>query len=70
MTRAEFRKLLETRTVFIDGATGTELQKRGMKAGVCPEKWIIENPWAIQEVQKAYYEAGSDIVLAPTFTGT
>ena len=70
MTRAEFRKLLETRTVFIDGATGTELQKRGMKAGVCPEKWIIDNPWAIQEVQKAYYEAGSDIVLAPTFTGT
>ncbi len=70
MTRAEFRKLLETRTVFIDGATGTELQKRGMKAGVCPEKWIIDNPWAIQEVQKAYFEAGSDIVLAPTFTGT
>ncbi len=70
MTRVEFRKLLETRTVFIDGATGTELQKRGMKAGVCPEKWIIDNPWAIQEVQKAYYEAGSDIVLAPTFTGT
>ena len=70
MTKAEFRKLLETRTVFIDGATGTELQKRGMKAGVCPEKWIIDNPWAIQEIQKAYYEAGSDIVLAPTFTGT
>ncbi|SFO01663.1 5-methyltetrahydrofolate--homocysteine methyltransferase [Pseudobutyrivibrio sp. UC1225] len=70
MTRNEFRQLLETRTVFIDGATGTELQKRGMAAGVCPEKWILDNPWAIQEVQKAYYDAGSDIVLAPTFTGT
>ena len=70
MTRSEFRQLLETRTVFIDGATGTELQKRGMSAGVCPEKWIIDNSWAIQEVQKAYYDAGSDIVLAPTFTGT
>ncbi|MBR5635815.1 MAG: homocysteine S-methyltransferase family protein, partial [Pseudobutyrivibrio sp.] len=70
MTRNDFRQLLETRTVFIDGATGTELQKRGMPAGVCPEKWIIENSWAIQEIQKAYYDAGSDIVLAPTFTGT
>ncbi|SDB14004.1 5-methyltetrahydrofolate--homocysteine methyltransferase [Pseudobutyrivibrio sp. YE44] len=70
MTRLEFRKLLETRNVFIDGATGTELQKRGMPAGVCPEKWIIDNPWAIQEIQKAYYDAGSDIVLAPTFTAT
>ena len=42
MTRAEFRELLESRIVFIDGATGTELQKRGMPAGVCPEKWIID----------------------------
>ena len=70
MTREEFRQLLEQRTVFIDGATGTELQKRGMPAGVCPEKWILDNPWAIQEVQRAYYEAGSDIVLAPTFTAS
>ena len=70
MTRNEFRQLLEERIVFIDGATGTELQKRGMPAGVCPEKWIIDNPWAIQELQKAYYEAGSDIVLAPTFTAS
>ncbi len=70
MTRADFRKLLETRIVFIDGATGTELQKKGMPAGVCPEKWIIDNPWAIQELQKDYYNSGSDIVLAPTFTAS
>ncbi len=70
MTRAQFRKLLEDRIVFIDGATGTELQKRGMPAGVCPEKWIIDNPWAIKEIQSAYYAAGSDIVLAPTFTAS
>ncbi|MCR4694444.1 MAG: homocysteine S-methyltransferase family protein [Pseudobutyrivibrio sp.] len=70
MTREEFRQLLEERIVFIDGATGTELQKRGMPSGVCPEKWILENPWAIQEIQKAYYQAGSDIVLAPTFTAS
>ncbi len=70
MTRTEFRELLNSRIVFIDGATGTELQKRGMEAGVCPEKWIIDNPWAIKEIQRAYYEAGSDIVLAPTFTAS
>lgn len=70
MTRLEFKELLEKRIVFIDGATGTELQKRGMPAGVCPEKWIIDNPSAIQELQRLYYEAGSDIVLAPTFTAS
>ena len=70
MTRAEFRQLIEERIVFIDGATGTELQKKGMPAGVCPEKWIIDNPDAIRELQAAYYAAGSDIVLAPTFTAS
>ena len=70
MTREEFRALVDSRIVFVDGATGTELQKKGMPAGVCPEKWIIDNPWAIQEIQKAYYNAGSDIVLAPTFTAS
>ncbi len=70
MTRQEFRELLENRVVFIDGATGTELQKRGMPAGVCPEQWILDNPSAIKELQTAYFEAGSDIVLAPTFTAS
>ncbi|MBE5915657.1 MAG: 5-methyltetrahydrofolate--homocysteine methyltransferase [Pseudobutyrivibrio ruminis] len=70
MTREEFRELVDSRIVFVDGATGTELQKKGMPAGICPEKWIIDNPWAIQEIQKAYYDAGSDIVLAPTFTAS
>ena len=70
MTRADFKKLLESRIVFIDGATGTELQKKGMPAGVCPEKWIIDNPHAIQQLQRDYYNAGSDIVLAPTFTAS
>ena len=70
MTRTEFKQLIEKRIVFIDGATGTELQKKGMPAGVCPEKWIIDNPDAIRELQAAYYAAGSDIVLAPTFTAS
>ncbi len=70
MTREEFRKLLASRIVFIDGATGTELQKRGLPAGVCPEKWIIDNPEAIKDLQEKYYAAGSDIVLAPTFTAS
>ena len=70
MTRKDFLELVSSRILFMDGATGTELQKRGMPAGVCPEKWIIDNPEAIKSLQKSYYEAGSDIVLAPTFTAS
>ncbi len=53
--------------LILDGATGTQLHKRGLPPGVCPEEWILENPNALVEVQSAYKNAGSDAVYAPTF---
>ncbi|WP_341876263.1 homocysteine S-methyltransferase family protein [Defluviitalea saccharophila] len=67
MDKAAFHKLLKERILILDGATGTQLQKKGMPKGACPEQWILENPNAILEIQKDYKEAGSDIVYAPTF---
>lgn len=67
MTRKNFKKLLSQKILILDGATGTELVKRGMPAGVCPEKWILENPEAIRGVQGAYSNSGSDIVYVPSF---
>ncbi len=69
MTRSEFRQLVLSRMLILDGATGTELIKRGMPQGVSPEQWVVENPAAIIEIQRAYRDAGSDIVYAPTFGG-
>jgi len=68
MTKSEFQKLLEDRYLFLDGATGTCLQKAGMPTGVCPEKWIIEHSEILIKLQKEYIAAGSRIVYAPTFT--
>lgn len=68
MTREEFRALTKRGAVIVDGATGTNLQKAGMPIGVSPEQWMLENPNVIIELQKAFVEAGSDIVFAPTFT--
>ena len=45
----------------------SNLIKRGMPAGVCPEKWILEHPDALIELQKSYVENGSQVVYAPTF---
>lgn len=53
--------------LLLDGATGTELQKRGMPQGVCTEEWILEHPQALEEVQRAYLQAGADVLTAPTF---
>ena len=68
MTKEEFLKFCENKIVYLDGATGSNLVKKGMPSGVCPEKWITENPEAIISLQKSYVEAGSNIVYAPTFT--
>lgn len=51
----------------LDGATGTELTKRGMKDNECTERFILENPTVITGLQSEYIAAGSDAVLAPTF---
>jgi len=67
MTREEFRQLTKEGTVLYDGATGTNLIAAGMSRGVCPEAWILEHPEVMQELQRAYVEAGSRIILAPTF---
>ncbi|MCM1256514.1 MAG: homocysteine S-methyltransferase family protein [Roseburia sp.] len=68
MDRREFLELVEKQPVILDGATGTNLQEAGMKMGVCPEQWILENPQAILKLQQSYVEAGTNILYAPTFT--
>lgn len=68
MTREAFRELWNSKTVILDGATGTNLQAAGMPVGVCPEQWILEHPNVLIELQKAYVEAGTDILYAPTFS--
>ena len=40
--------LLKKKILILDGATGTELQKRGMPSGVCPEVWCLDHPEVIQ----------------------
>lgn len=67
MDRSAFKRYLSERVVILDGATGTELQKRGMPKGVCPEQWVAENPEVILEVQREYVKAGSGIIYACTF---
>lgn len=69
MKREEFAALTEKNIVFLDGATGSMLQKAGMSPGICPEEWIIEHKDIMINLQKDYIKAGSDIIYAPTFTG-
>ncbi len=70
MKKSDFKQLFRNgKPVILDGATGTELIKRGMPAGVSPELWVFENPEVICDIHNAYIAAGSNIVYAPTFGG-
>lgn len=69
MDRQEFRNFVKNRVVYLDGATGTNLQRAGMPAGVCPEDWILSHRQVLLGLQREYVAAGSDILYAPTFTG-
>ena len=53
--------------LFFDGGMGSLLQAEGLEPGELPEIWNIERADVIRKIQKAYFEAGSDIVLANTF---
>ena len=68
MTRKEFQDLVRDKVIFLDGATGSNLQKRGMPNGVCPEQWILENKEVMLQLQKEYVAAGTNILYSPTFT--
>lgn len=54
----------------IDGATGTELFRRGLESGNPPEEWNVDRPEVIRDAYQAYVDAGSDIFLTNTFGGT
>lgn len=67
----KFLERLNAGEVFVaDGATGTNLQKLGLKPGIAPEDLVIDNPEILLQLARQFVEAGSDIILTCTFGGT
>ena len=67
LTTEQFHEKISAGVRFLDGATGSNLQKVGMPRGCCTEQWILENPQALMDLQQKYAQAGSQILYAPTF---
>lgn len=53
--------------LILCGAMGTQMVKRGLQPGVCPEQWSLEHRNEVAAIQRAYVEAGSGIIYTPTF---
>ena len=50
-----------------DGATGTYLQSHGLEPGGCPEEFNRTHPEIVQGMARAYFAAGSEMVLTNSF---
>lgn len=70
MSKLPLHEALKTRTLLCDGATGTELQKLGLKPGQCGELWNVDHPELVSRIHTNYAAAGSDILTTNTFGGT
>lgn len=66
---ALFESLLADRPlpVLTDGAWGTMLQSLGLPVGDSPDAWNLTHPDRVEQVARAYVEAGSQIILTNTF---
>ena len=53
--------------LYLDGGMGTLLQERGLMPGERPERWNLSHPDVIVDIQKAYYDSGSNVVSTNTF---
>ncbi|MBL8173856.1 MAG: homocysteine S-methyltransferase family protein [Bryobacterales bacterium] len=58
---------IQQKVLLGDGAMGTQLQAAGLEPGGCGEIWNIERPDVILAIEKAYVEAGSDVLISNTF---
>jgi 5-methyltetrahydrofolate--homocysteine methyltransferase len=67
---ATWNELLSgSRPILADGAMGTMLMANGLEFGDPPEVWNLEHPEIIRRVQRAYADAGAQILLTNTFGG-
>ena len=64
MKRSEFRELASRKIIQLDGATGTELMKRGMPVDACMEQWVLERPGVLLGLQREYVAAGANVIVA------
>lgn len=53
--------------LILDGGMGSLLQERGLPAGEQPERWNLSHPEIVTAIQKAYFDAGSQVINTNTF---
>jgi len=70
MTNRLSQRLLESRVLLADGATGTNFFAMGLETGDAPELWNVDHPDRVTTLHQSFVDAGSDILLTNSFGGS
>jgi 5-methyltetrahydrofolate--homocysteine methyltransferase len=65
-----FNAVKSGRVLVSDGAWGTFLYQKGLKAGECPEQWCLTRFDDVADIAARYIAAGADMVESNSFGGT
>lgn len=69
MTNLLLDDLKNQKTLILDGAMATELEKRGVDTD--SELWsaaaLMNDPQAVKDVHKSYFESGADVAITNTY---
>ena len=60
-------RLQSGKVLVLDGATGTNLQRRGLPPGTPSDLWVLDNSEAVLQLYCDFVAAGSDVILTNTF---
>jgi homocysteine S-methyltransferase len=63
------QRLADPHPILMDGATGTELERRGLDTGtpIWSAMALLEAPQMVEAVHRDYLDAGAEIILTNTF---
>ncbi|MBX3002931.1 MAG: homocysteine S-methyltransferase family protein [Anaerolineales bacterium] len=63
------QRLADPRPILLDGATGTELQHRGIdtSTSIWSALALLESPKLVEQVHRDYLDAGAEVIITNTF---
>jgi len=66
---AFLERLVDPRPILLDGATGTELERRGVDTStpIWSAMALLDSPKLVERVHRDYLEAGAEVIITNTF---
>ena len=61
------KNISDGKILVADGAMGSMLMQKGLRAGACPELLNLERPEIVKDVAELYLESGAEIIQTNTF---